>query len=236
MLINKKDTKEKRVVTDFRYLNSKIRWINHPFPLLSETIARIGHSNCTIMSVIDIKSAFHSLNLSERAQQYAGIASFNGGKHYYYRKCPQGLSVSPGLWQAKIDEILCEIPESREFCIAHHDDIIIFSKNKAMHENHVISLFTALIKHGLKICPRKCKLFRDKVIYMGHQIFINSIGQVCVQAMNDRCSAIRKIPIPKSPREVKRFIGAVNYLSMFLPRLQEIIKPLHRLTRKGQKG
>ena len=234
MLINKRGTSEKRVVTDLRYLNSRIRRMFHSFPLLSETMTRIGHSDCKVISVLDIKSAFHSLNLSKRAQEYTGVASFHGGKHYYYKKCPMGLSVSPGIWQSKIDSIIGEITDSREFCIAHHDDIIIFSGNHDLHKKHLASLFEALIKHGLKICPRKCKLFRDKVTYMGHEISINNRGQTCIRPLNDRCAAIRNMPVPKTPRQVRRFIGAVNYVSMFLPRLQEVIKPLHKLTRKGR--
>ena len=184
-------------MTDFRYLNSRIKRINHPFPLLAETLKKIGNADARVLSVIDLTSAFHCIPLSKEAQKYTGIASYHGGKHYYYKRLAQGLNVSPGIFQAKIDDILgtC-IPNSSEFCIAHHDDIILFSPNKSTHKQHLESVLHALTKNGLKISPKKCKLFRNDVNYMGHRITINQIGHACIQPMNDRCFAIRYIPKP----------------------------------------
>ena len=235
LLISKKGTSEKRVVTDFRYLNSRIKRINHPFPLLAETLKRIGCANTKVMSVIDLKSAFHCITLSTKAQQYTGLASYHGGKHYYYKRLAQGLNVSPGIFQAKIDDILSTIPNSRKFCIAHHDDIILFSSNKASHKEHLVSVLQALASNGLKVSPKKCKLFRDDVTYMGHKITINKDGDPCIEPMNDRCSAIRKLPRPKTPKQVRRLVGAVNYVAGFFPNIQAILKPLHQLTRKRNK-
>ena len=159
-LIPKKGTNDKRVVTDFRYLNDRIKRINHPFPLLNETLRTIGNSDAQILSVLDLKSAFFCLPLSEKEQQYTGIASYNGGKHYY-KRLPQGLNLSPGIFQAKIDEVLANVPDSGQFCVAHHDDIIVYSKNKQSHQKHLEGIFEALINHGLKISPKKCALFKN---------------------------------------------------------------------------
>ncbi|WP_411025365.1 hypothetical protein, partial [Salmonella sp. s55004] len=54
MLIPKKNCEEKRVVTDFRVLNSRIRRINYPFPLLNDTLRTIGNSEATVLSVLDL--------------------------------------------------------------------------------------------------------------------------------------------------------------------------------------
>lgn len=232
LLVAKKGTNEKRVVTDFRYLNSRIKRINHPFPLLAETMKRIGNSNAHVLSVIDLKSAFFSLPLTKHAQQYTGISSFNGGKLYYYKRLAQGLNVSPGVFQGKIDEVLGQIPNARSFCIAHHDDIIVFSQDKVTHKKHLDGLFNALISNGLKISPKKCRFFCKKVIYMGHNITINDMGDATIQPLADRCTAIRNMVRPKSPKEARRFVGTVNYLSGFFPHVQSILKPLHQLSRK----
>ena len=235
LLLSKKNTTDKRVVTDFRYLNSRISRINHPFPLLSETLKRIGHAHTKVMSVIDLKSAFHCIPLSKSAQKYTGIASYHGGKHYYYKRLAQGLNVSPGIFQAKIDDILGTIPNSRNFCIAHHDDIILFSPDKASHKHSLTKVLKALSDNGLKVSPKKCKLFRDDVEYMGHRITINKAGEPCFQPMNNRCASIRQIPRPKTPKQVRRLVGAVNYVAGFFPNIQTILKPLHQLTRKKNK-
>jgi hypothetical protein len=233
-LIAKKGTTERRLVADLRYLNSRIKKINHPFPLLSESIARIGRSGCKVLSVLDIKSAFYSLSLSERSQKYVGISSYAGGDSYYYKKLPMGCTVSPGKFQATMSQILREIPNMNDFLINIHDDIILFSRSKAEHKVHLKQVLEALAKHGLRICPRKVKLFQRRVIYLGHIIRVDDDGYVRIEAMSDKCLAIRKMSVPTTSRQVRRFIGAVNYLSMFLPKLQGHLKPLHELTRKNK--
>lgn len=232
MLVPKKDSQEKRVVTDFRYLNKRVRKYNHPFPLFQETLKKLGNSNSKVLSVVDLKSAFFSLPLSRRAQQYTGIASYHGGKHFYYHRLPQGLSISPAIFQSKIDDILLSIPNSGSFCIAHHDDIIVYSKTKREHKAHLQSLFNALSNNGLKISPTKCKLFRQKVNYMGHCIFVNDDQQICVLPQENRCEAIRQMERPRNPKSVRRLIGAVNYVSQFFPGVQGVMRPLHKLGRK----
>ena len=61
MLISRKMTKEKRVVTDFRHLNMHIAKINLAYPLLKDTFSMLGSSNHEFMSVLDLKDAFHSI-------------------------------------------------------------------------------------------------------------------------------------------------------------------------------
>ena len=73
MLISKKLTKDKRVVTDFRHLNVQIAKINLAYPLVRDTFSMLGNSKCEVLSVLDLKDAFHSLRLSENSKRYCGI-------------------------------------------------------------------------------------------------------------------------------------------------------------------
>ena len=61
MLISRKMTKDKTVVTDFRHLNIHIAKNNLAYLLLRDTFSMLGISNCEAMSVLDLKDAFHSL-------------------------------------------------------------------------------------------------------------------------------------------------------------------------------
>ena len=70
---------------------------------------------------------------------------------------------------------------------------------------------------------------------MGHKITITSQGEACFQPMTDRCSAISKLARPRTPKQVRRFVGAVNYVAGFFPDIQAILQPLHQLTRKKNK-
>ena len=63
MLISRKLTKDKRVVTDFRYLNVRIAKNNLAYPSVRDTFSMLGNSKCEVLSVLDLKDAFHSLRL-----------------------------------------------------------------------------------------------------------------------------------------------------------------------------
>ena len=89
------------------------------------------------------------------------------------------------------------------------------------------------IKNGLKISPKKCQLFKTSLQYMGNEIFIEN-GKVSVKPLRNRLEAIQKLQPPKTPKECRSFAGIVNFLSMFCPELQKLLKPIYNLTRKGR--
>ena len=65
MLISRKVKKDKRVITDSRHLNMRIAKNNSAYPLSKDTFSVLGNSRCELLSVLDLKDAFHSLRLSE---------------------------------------------------------------------------------------------------------------------------------------------------------------------------
>ena len=65
MIISRKLTKDKKVVTDVRHLNVTIAKNNLAYPLVRDTFSVLGCSKCEVLSVLDLKDAFHSLRLSE---------------------------------------------------------------------------------------------------------------------------------------------------------------------------
>ena len=99
MFISRKLTKDKRVVTDFRHLNMCIAKNNLAYPLLKDTFALLGSSQCEVMSVLDLKDAFHSLRLTENSKKYCGILPYFGSASCLYQRMPMGLNISPAIWQ-----------------------------------------------------------------------------------------------------------------------------------------
>ena len=106
MLISWKLTKGKRVVTDFRHLNVRIAKNNLAYPLLKDTFSVFGSSKCKVLSVLDLKDAFHSLRLSEYSKKYCRILLYFSSTSYLYQRMPMGLIISPLIWQSYISAIL----------------------------------------------------------------------------------------------------------------------------------
>ena len=93
MLINRKLTKDKRVVTDFRHLNVRIAKNNLAYPLARDTFSVLGNSKCEVLSVFDLKDDFHSLRLLENSKKYCGILPYFGSSSYLYQRMPMGLNI-----------------------------------------------------------------------------------------------------------------------------------------------
>ena len=106
MLISREVTQEKRAVTDFRHLNTRIAKNNLAYPLVKETFSMLGNSKCKVLSVLDLKDAFHSLRLSQKSKKYCGILPYFGSTPYLYQRMPMRLNVSPPIWQTYINTIL----------------------------------------------------------------------------------------------------------------------------------
>ena len=126
MLLSRKLTKDKRVVTDFRHLNVRIAKNNLAYPLVRDTFLVLGNSKCEVLSVLDLKDAFHSLILSENSRKYCGILPYFGSSSYLYQRMPMGLNISPSIWQSYINAIL-DCLQSKRYCEAIMDDLILFT-------------------------------------------------------------------------------------------------------------
>ena len=181
MLISRKLTKDKRVVTDFRHLNVRIAKNNFAYPLVRDTFSTLGSSKCEVLSILDLQDAFHLLRLSENSKKYCGMLPYFGSPSYLYRRMPMGLNISPSIWQSYINAILSCL-QSKKYCEAIMDDLILFTPSKESHMNKMEDILKALLKNGLKVSPKKCQLFRTNLQYMGNKIFIEN-RKVCIKPL-----------------------------------------------------
>ena len=143
MLISRKMTKDKRVVTDFRHLNMLIAKNNLAYPFLKDTFALLGSSQCKVMSVLDLKDAFHSLRLTENSKKYCGILPYFGSASYLYHRMPMGFNISTAILQSYINAIL-DCLQSRKYCEATMDDLLLFTPTKSSHFDKLEDLLKAL--------------------------------------------------------------------------------------------
>ena len=137
---------------------------------------------------------------------------------------PMGLNTSPSIWQSYINAIL-DCLQSGKYCEAIRDDLLLFTLSKKSHVAKLEDLLKALLKNGLQISPKKCQLVRTELQYMGNTICIKDRG-VCVKPLRSRLEAIQKLQPPTTAKGCRSFVGIVNFLSMFCPELQKLLKPI----------
>ena len=227
MLVSRKMTKDKRVVTVFRHLNMRIAKNILAYPLLKDMFTPLCSSKCEVLSVLDLKDAFHSLRLTESSKKYCRILPYFGSASYLYQRMPMGLNISPAVWQSYLNAILSCL-SSRKYYEVIMDDLLLFTPNKQSHFEKLEDLLKALCKNGLKISPKKCQLFKTELQYMGNTIFIKNTW-VQVKPLRSRLEAIQRLKPPVTPKGCRSFAGMVNFVSMFCPELQ-----IYDLTKRGR--
>ena len=231
MLITRKMTKDKRPVVDFRLLNTRILRRNTSIPLMSDLLGILGNCGCEVVSCVDIKDAYHSIRLTEKSKEYCGILPYFGSPVYRYEVLPMGIACAPQIWMDYITLILSELEDKKKY-IAIMDDLLIHS-TKMAHWKLLEQLLKSMCNNGLRLSPKKCQLFKTKLTYMGNVFSINR-RTMTITPLRSRTEAINKIPTPRTPKQCKSFCGVVNYLSLFCPDLQKLLKPIVELTRKGR--
>ena len=122
---------------------------NLAHPLVRDMFSVLGNSKCKVLSVLDLKDAFHSLRLSENSRKYCGILPYFGSPSYLYQRMPMGLNISPSIWQSYINAIL-DCLKSKKYCEAIMDDLLLFTPSQNSHMNKLEELLKALLKNGLK--------------------------------------------------------------------------------------
>ena len=196
MLIPRKLTCIPRIVTDFRHLNSRLVTLQPSIPLVRDAIQILGSSGSEVLSLADLRDAYHTLRLSKRSQKFCGITPYYGSDSYLYQRLGMGLSVSPAIWQNFIQRVLQEIPNYRKNHLAIMDDILTYSK-RVDHIGHLIDLFKAIMRNGLRISPRNCKLFKKELVFMGITILVEE-GMPKMRPLKSKIDAIQKVNPPKT--------------------------------------
>ena len=125
-----------------------------------------------------------------------------------------GLNISASIWQSYINTIL-ECLQSRKYCKAIMDDLLLFTPTKKAHISKLEDLLKVLLRNGLKISPKKCQLFKTELQYMGNIIFIKD-RRVCVKPLRSREKAILKLNPPQHQKVVEALLGWLTFLVCFV--------------------
>ncbi|GJX54829.1 putative reverse transcriptase domain-containing protein [Tanacetum coccineum] len=121
-------------------------------------------------------------------------------------------------------------PYLNKFVIVFIDDILIYSKNKEEHEEHLKLILELLKKEELYAKFSKCDFWLPKVQFLGH--VIDSEG---IHVDPTKIESIKDWASPKAPTEILQFLGLVSYYQKFIEGFSKIAKPMTKLTQKSVK-
>ena len=222
---------KQRLCVDYRALNSLLPPVKKafskakgiltlvPLPKIDEIYARL--QNSTIYSTFDMRSGYYHMVLSEKSRPKSAFVSSFG--KWEFKRCPFGLAQAPAYFQRLVNEVLLGLT----FAFGYLDDILVYSPDMETHLEHLRTLFERLHKADLKLKEIKCNFLKRHIQYLGH--IISGKG---ITPMPEKLACLREMPSPKTPKEIKQFLGLVGYYRKFIPRFSDLARPLNALTRK----
>ena len=115
-----------------------------------------------------------------------------------------------------------------KFVIVFIDDILIYSKNKEEHSQHLRQVLETLRTERLYAKFSKCEFWIRKVDFLGHVV-----SKEGIHVDPSKIKAIENWSAPTTPTEIRQFLGLAGYYRRFIQNFSSIGKPLTALTQKG---
>jgi hypothetical protein len=210
---------EKRPCWDYRRVNDLIVGDAHPLPLPENMFAELTGSQ--LFSKMDLLKGFWQIPLDENSKAILAMATPLG--LYEPNNMPFGMKNAPAVFQREMQRVLRD--RLSMGVLVFIDDILIHSKTAEEHEELVRWVLGRLVEEGYYAHPDKCEFFQKEVSFLGHVI---SGKGVSVQA--HKVKAVQEWPVLTTKREVRQFLGLVNWYRKFIADYSEIARPLTDLT------
>lgn len=214
-----KDNGELRLCVDMRRANQAIQRLNHPLPIFDDMLPRFR--NAKLFTTLDIKQAFHQVELSEDCRDVTTFIT-NWGL-FRYKRLLFGVNCAPELFQNLMESILAECKNTVVFI----DDIMISGSTEEEHDLAVKHTLAVLKRYGILLNIHKCKFKQTEISFLGHVLSPEGVSP-----SEEKVRSILQFRAPLSKEELRSFLGLVTYVSRFIPNLATVNHPLRELLKQ----
>jgi hypothetical protein len=139
-----------------------------------------------------------------------------------------GLTNAPGHFMYLMNSVF--MPELNKFVVVFIDDILIYSRSKEEHEEHLRIVLQLLRDHQLYVKFSKCEFYIKEVPFLGHVVSPEGIT-----VDPSKVKEVLEWKLPTMVSEVRSFLGLADYYRRFIPNFSKITKPITELLKKGNK-
>ncbi|WKA10892.1 hypothetical protein VitviT2T_028440 [Vitis vinifera] len=220
--VPKKDGKV-RVCVDFRDLNKASPKDDFPLPHIDMLVdSTTGHS---MLSFMDGFFGYSQILMAPEDMEKTPFITEWGT--YCYRVMPFGLKNAGATYQRAATTLFHDMMH-RDVEV-YVDDMIVKSRDRSDHLVALKRFFERIRQFRLRLNPKKCSFGVTFGKLLGHMV-----SERGIEVDPDKIRAILDMPAPRTEREVRGFLGRLQYISRFIARLTDICEPIFRLLRKSQ--
>ena len=209
-----------RLCADLRTVNKNIVVECHPLPRIQEMLSAVNGAK--YFSIIDLKSAYHQVELTEDSRDLTAFVTPFGV--YRYIRLPFGLASAASVFQRLMDKLFGDIAGVQAF----QDDVLVFARTVKEHNLILDKVLQILQERGMTVSAEKCKFMLSELDYLGHKI-----TQEGIKPKDDLVSAINKAAAPTDKDTLRSFLGLGEYYARFVEGFAVFVEPMRKLLRKG---
>lgn len=209
-----------RLVCDFRFLNRITIKNKYPLPLIVDLIDKVA--GCSTYTTIDLQQGFHQFAISEADRPLTAFRTPIG--HFQFRVLVEGLTNAPATFQMVMNRIFAKYID--QFVVVYLDDVLVFSRNAADHEEHLRLVLELLRKEQLFARLEKCVFNKPEALYLGH-----IVSRAGVRVDPRKSAVVRDWATPLTVPALRSFLGLSNYFRRFIQGYSSMVSPLINLTR-----
>ena len=213
-----------RICIDYRQLNKVTKADKFPIPNMSDIV--FGLNGMSFFTTLDLVKGYYQVPMHQDSKEYTAFSTSN--QHYEFEKLSFGLKNAPSAFQREMQAVLRDF-EQKEVLV-YIDDILIMSRSYLEHLQLVSRVLTTLANYHIKIKVTKCSWFQKEVNFLGHVV-----SQDGLRKSDSYMSSVRDYKKPSTVKQLRQFLGVVNFQRKFIAHLAEIAKPLTCLTGKKDK-
>lgn len=210
-----------RLVVDYRKINDITKSDQFPLPSQIDLIEKVREAR--IFSKLDLRQGFNNIRIKKGDEWKTAFRNKND--FYEYTVMPFGLKNAPAVFQRFMNHVLRELID---VCVVVYlDDILIYSKNREEHTQHVQKVLKILQDNDLFLKLSKCSFYVTSVTYIG--IVITPQG---VSMEKEKVKAVTEWKEPRKIKELQAFLGFANFYRRWIKDFSSLAKPLTTLTGK----
>ena len=218
VVVNKGD--KIRICIDPKDLNRAIMREHFPLKTIDDVLANMP--NAKYFSKLDAVSGFWQIQLDDRSSK---LCTFNTPfGRYRFTRMPFGIKSAPEVFQ----NIMSQMVEDIEGAESIIDDILVWGATVEEHDMRVKRVLQKAKQYNLKLSRSKCEIRRSELKYVGHLL-----TQDGVKPDPEKVRAVQSMNKPENKQELLTFLGFVQYLGKFMPRMSDVSAPLRKLTEKS---